>query len=292
LTVSPLASRSSIVAAALLFSTGGAAIKASSLTSWQIASFRSAVAVLVVLCLMPRSRRGFGVRSFAVGAAYAATMVLFVTSTKLTTAANAIFLQYTAPAYVLLLEPWLLAERFRARDLVYLVVLGLGLSLFAVGGDASGTTAPNPALGNALALLSGVSWALTAIGLRWMTRAESADGGATAETAVVCGNLIAATACAPFALPVSSAAPIDWLVVLYLGVFQISAAYFFLTRGLRNLSALETSLALLLEPVLNPVWAWLVHGEDPGRFAVAGGAVILLATAVRTWNETRRARGG
>lgn len=290
--MSPLASRLSILTAALLFSTGGAAIKASSLSSWQLASFRSAVAVAVVLSLMPRSRRGFGLRSFAVGAAYAATMVLFVTANKLTTAANTIFLQYTSPAYVLLLEPWLLAERFRLRDVAFLAVLGFGLSLFLVGSDPAAATAPHPALGNALALLSGLSWALTAIGLRWMARVENPDGGgATAETAVVCGNLIAAICCAPFALPVVDAHPVDWLVVLYLGVFQVSGAYFFLTRGLRDLSALETSLALLLEPVLNPVWAWLVQGEDPGRYAVAGGAVILLATATRTWNETRRDRG-
>lgn len=274
----------------MLFSTGGAAIKASSLSGWQIASFRSAIAVGVVLALMPRSRRGFGARSFAVGAAYAATMVLFVTSNKLTTAANAIFLQYTSPAWVLLLEPWLLGERFRARDLGYLAILGAGLSLFLVGGDARAATAPHPALGNALALLSGVCWAFTAIGLRWMARVESPAGGATAETAVVCGNLIAALACAPLAFPLAAARPLDGLVVLYLGVFQISAAYFFLTRGLRSLSALETTLALLLEPVLNPLWAWLVHGEDPGRFALAGGAVILLATTIRTGYETRAAR--
>ncbi len=243
-----------------------------------------------MLAALPAARRGFGRRSLAVGTAYAATMVLFVTSTKLTTAANAIFLQYTSPAYVLLLEPWLLDERVRARDVAFLAVLACGLGLFVVGGDPHAATAPNPALGNALALLSGVSWALTAIGLRWMSRADRGAESTDAATAIVCGNLMAFLGCAPFAFPVASSAPIDWLVVAYLGVFQISGAYFFLTHGLRHVSALEASLLLLLEPVLNPVWAWLVHGEDPGGFAIAGGAVIVLATAVRTWNETRMAR--
>lgn len=113
---------------------------------------------------------------------------------------------------------------------------------------------------------------------------------ATATSAVACGNVIAGAACGAFALPVTQARTADWLLVGYLGVFRISGAYFFLTRGLRAVSALEASLLLLLEPVLSPVWAWLVHGEQPGPWSLAGGALILAASAIRTWDESRRSK--
>ena len=106
--------RLQLLAAAVLFSTGGAAIKATTLTAWQVASFRSGVAALAVLLLVPAARRGFSPKVFLVSIAYAATMVLFVASNKATTAANAIFLQSAAPLYVLLLAPWLWCWRERA----------------------------------------------------------------------------------------------------------------------------------------------------------------------------------
>jgi DME family drug/metabolite transporter len=283
---SELAARLDVLAAALLFSTGGAAIKACSLSSWQVASFRSAVACLVVLVILPESRRRWSGRTLAVGFAYAATMVLFVVANKLTTAANTIFLQYTAPLYLVLAGPLLLDEPLRARDLAFLAIAGGSLSLFFVDAPAASASAPQPLLGNALALLSGVSWAATALGLRWMARPES--GGAPVATAVACGNSIAFLAALPMALPVTAHTSRDIAMIAYLGVFQISGAYFFLTRGLRAVPVLEASLLLLLEPVLNPVWAWLVHGERPGPWSLAGGAILLAATTMKTWNDSRR----
>src|SRR3990172_9137079 len=96
-----------LLAAAVLFSTGGAAIKACTLSSWQIASFRSVIAAVALFLLLPDARRRWTWRAVAVGAAYAATLMLFVLGNKLTTAANTIFLQSTAPLYILLLGPWL-----------------------------------------------------------------------------------------------------------------------------------------------------------------------------------------
>ncbi len=276
-----LVARLEVLAAALLFSTGGAAIKACSLTSWQVAGSRSAIAFLAVLAILPRSRARWTGRSLSVGFAYAATMVLFVVANKLTTAANTIFLQYTSPLYLVLAGPLLLDEPVRPRDFVYLGVLGAGLGLFFVDTPASSQSAPQPALGNALALLSGAFWAATALGLRWMAR--PGGDGAPVETAVASGNLIAFLACLP-ALPPLHPSTSDAAIVLYLGIFQIAGAYYFLTRGLRVVPVLEASLLLLLEPVLNPVWAWLLHGERPGPWSLAGGAVILVATAVKSWN--------
>ena len=74
----------------------------------------------------------------------------------------------------------------------------------------------------------------------------------------------------------------EWATLIYLGVIQIAVAYIFLTRAIAELPALDVSLLLLLEPVLNPVWTWFIRGENPGRWALAGGAIILIATAART----------
>jgi drug/metabolite transporter (DMT)-like permease len=215
--------------------------------------------------------------------AYASTLILFVLANKLTTAASAIYLQATAPLYVLLLSPWLLHERIRPRDLAFMAALAVGLGLFFVGFDAVSATAPNPALGNVLSLVSGGTWALTIMGLRALGRGGESWGPAAAAW----GNVFAAAACLAVALPVVSSRPADWLLLGYLGVCQIGLAYFFLLRGLRRVRAFEASLLLFLEPVLNPIWAWLVHGEQPGTWSLAGGGVILLATLVKSWVDGR-----
>jgi drug/metabolite transporter, DME family len=277
--------RLQLLGAALLFSTGGAAIKATTLNSWQVAGFRSVIAAAAVFLLMPAARRGWTWHVLPVGVAYASTLVLFVTANKLTTSANAIFLQSTAPLYMLLFGPLLLKEAVRRRDLVFMVPVALGLGLFFVGSDAPSSTATNPALGNVLATTSGVTWALTLVGLRWL--GNRAGGEGSALPTVVAGNLIAFLACLPAALPVASATTGDWLGVTYLGVFQIGAAYVLLTAGIRHVPALEASVLLLLEPALNPVWAWLVHGETPGVWSIAGGALILGATLARTASDAR-----
>ena len=283
------ADRLRLVAAAALFSTGGAAIKATALTSWQVASFRSAVAAVAVALLVPAARRGWGWRVLLVSLVYAATMILFVLANKTTTAANAIFLQSAAPLYVLVLAPLLLHERPARSDLATMAVIAVGLALVLRGVPPAAATAPDPALGNLLATASGVSWALTMIGLRWIGAREAAgSGGGSALATVVGGNALACLLCLPLALPVASAAPIDWAVVGYLGVFQIGLAYLFLARGIAGVPALEASMILLVEPALNPIWAWLVHGERPGVLPIVGGTLILSATVVRTATIGRR----
>ena len=284
---SPLRNRLLLVAAAILFSTGGAAIKAASFTGWQVASFRSAVAAAALLLVVPEARRGWSWRIAPVGAAYAATLILFVLATRLTTAANAIFLQSTAPLYLLLLGPWLLREPIRRSDIVYILAIAAGMSLFALGAERAVATAPNPHAGNVRALASGLTWALTLAGLRWLSRRKAGSAGMAAVTA---GNIMAFLAALPMALPVTSAGPSGVAVILYLGIFQIGLAYWCLTRAVRHVTAFEATTMLLLEPVLNPVWAWLIHGERPGAWPLAGGAVILSATLMNTWRQSRPAR--
>jgi drug/metabolite transporter (DMT)-like permease len=274
-----------MLAAAVLFSTGGMAIKACALSGWQVACFRSGLGALTLLVLIPGARRSWSPRTLLVGVAYAATLCLYVLSNKLTTASNTIFLQSTAPLYLLLVSPLLLKEPIRGRELLFLAAMALGLSLFFWGREAPQTTAPDPALGNVLAAVSGLTWALTVAGLRWLARTEGRVGGSPAGAAAgaaVAGNLLVCLVCLPLALPVEGAATADWLWVGYLGVVQIGLAYVFMTKSVRRVPALEGALLLLLEPVLNTLWAWLAHGEVPGTWSRLGAATILAATLVHT----------
>ena len=273
-------SRLQLLGSAVLFSTGGAAIKLCALTGWQVVSFRAAIAALTVLVLLPEARRRWSGPALLVGVLYAATAVLFVTSNKLTTAANTIFLQSTSPLYIALLSPWLLRERVRGRDLLFMASLAVGLVLIFLGTEAPVATAPDPARGNVLAAFAGLNCGLMLLGLRWLER----EATGSAATAVVVGNTTACLAMLPWALPVHLRA-VDALIVVYLGVFQIGVGYLLLLWALRKVGALEATLLLFIEPVLSPIWSWLVHGERPGSWSLAGGVVILAATAVKTWSD-------
>jgi drug/metabolite transporter (DMT)-like permease len=271
----------------VLFSTGGAAIKATTLTGWQVACARSGTAAAALTLLVREARRGWHWRIWPVGLAYAATLTLFVLANKLTTAANAVFLQATAPLYLLLVGPLLLKERIRPSDLRLMAPVLAGLLLFFVGRERAVATAPDPAAGNVLAAFSGVGFAFIVAGLRWLGR--SATGGASSMPAVVAGNLLVFVICLPMALPVARFTTTDLAVIAYLGVVQIGLAYVCMTRAMPHVPALEASLVMLVEPALNPVWAWLVHDERPSGWAPAGGALILGATALNTWWQSRRA---
>jgi drug/metabolite transporter (DMT)-like permease len=285
---SPVRNRLLLVATAVLFSTGGVAIKAAALTGWQIASFRSGVAAAALLLLLPEARRGWAWRMVPVSAAYAATLVAFVLANRLTTAANAIFLQSTAPLYVLLLAPWLLGEKVRRSDAAYIVAIVGGLALFFVAREPAVRTAPSPREGDLLALGSGVFYAFMLLGLRWLGRGRPSGDSGLATVAL--GNILAFLAALPMALGARAAVPAagaaDVAVILYLGVAQIGLSYYCLTRAIRHVTAFEATAILLIEPALNPVWVWLVHGEKPGVWALCGGGLILFATLLNTWRQT------
>jgi drug/metabolite transporter (DMT)-like permease len=232
-----------------------------------------------MLAILPGARRGITREVIPAALAYAATLVLFVVATKLTTSGAAIFLQSTAPLWVVALSALLLQEPIDRRDAPYLIAAALGLLLVFVGSQDVVATAPAPQLGNACAVASGLTFALLLIAFRRLSRADPARDRSLA--AAVVGNVLACALCLPFALPVAHATAIDVFAILYLGTMQVGLAYFFLSRGLRVLPALEVSLLLLLEPVLNPFWTWLFLGERPTLLALAGGAVLLGVLATR-----------
>ncbi|HMV69125.1 MAG TPA: EamA family transporter [Myxococcota bacterium] len=266
--------RLQVLAAAALFSTGGAAIKACSLDSAAVAGGRSAIAALVLAAALPGALRRIDRRVAGVAVAYAATLVLFVFANKLTTAVHAILLQSTSPLYIAGLSTWLLAEPPTRRDLASLAVIALGMGLLLSSGEAPTALAANPTLGNLLGASSGLAWALTVMGLRALSQ-RSPDAAASAA---IVGNVLAAALTLPMA-PREAPGLTDALVLGWLGVFQVGLAYYLLTRALPRVPALGAALLLFLEPVLSGVWAWLVHGELPAPLGVAGSAVILAGLA-------------
>jgi len=261
-----------VAGAAVLWSTGGLFIKLAPMPALAVACGRSLIAGLFYLALLRPNLRA---ARWTTAAAYAACIITFVSATKLTTAANAIFLQYTGPAYVLVLSPFLLDEPFRPIDGACVVLSLAGMSLFFVGQIETGQV-----LGNLLAIASGVFFALAIV----MLRREAKSGSGDALPSTTLGNLIAAAVTLPWAL---KAAP-EMLslkgggVLLYLGIVQLGLAYFLFVRGVRRVPAAEASLISMLEPVLNPVWVLIGFGERPGPWAIAGGAIVIAAVVIRT----------
>jgi drug/metabolite transporter (DMT)-like permease len=161
----------------------------------------------------------------------------------------------------------------------------VGIAMFFAGAETASATAPNPQLGNILGAASGLTYALMLAGLRWLARGSGANAGIAT---VALGNILACLCALPQALPVEAAAPGDLAVLAYLGTIQIGLAYVLLTRAIRYVPAFESTTLLITEPAMNPLWTWLVHGERPAAWSLAGGALILAATVVHTIRENRR----
>ena len=270
-----------VLAAALLWSTGGLFIKATPLDAYELSFGRSLLAAVTVVLLT--RREGFRVNGLTLVSSvlYAALLLLFVVANKLTTAANAIFLQYTAPVYVMLLEPWLFRERFRRADVFVVVACVGGMSLFFVG-----QLRPQDVTGNLTALASGFCFALFLLSLRHPKASQ-----VNRASSVIYGNLLLCLFTLPsFAAAVGALTTKDVLVVVYLGVVQIGLAYTLFTLGMaRGVRSLDAGVVGYIEPMLNPIWVFLFLGERPSQWAIAGGVIIIAAVFVHTVMLARRA---
>lgn len=258
-----------VLGAALLWSTGGIGVKALSDAPLKVAFFRSFfAAVALLLLLRPRLPRWTPAFAAAL-VCYAACLTTFVVATKWTTAANAIFLQYSGVVWVLLLSPVVLREPFRKRDAVAIAFALAGMTLFFVGKFHAGGA------GDGMAILSGVLFAGLVLALR-----SERDAGA--EAAVTYGNVLACAAILPFVAHDLSLSPRSAAILVFLGFVQIAGAYVLFVRGLRLITATQASLFGMLEPIANPVWVFLFLGERPGLPALAGGAIVLAAIGWRS----------
>ncbi len=263
-----------VLAAALLWSTGSLFIKSTPLGALELSFGRSLLAALTVAVLTRREGFRLNFMTLVAAVLYAALLVLFVFANKLTTAANAIFLQYTAPVYVLILEPLVFKERFRRADLFVVAACVCGMSLFFVG-----RLRPEDVAGNLTALASGLCFALFLLLLRHQRGGES-----NRASSVIYGNLIICLVTLPaFARVAGTLTTKDVLIVSYLGVFQIGLAYTLFTLGIaRGVRSLDAGVVGYIEPMLNPIWVFLFLGERPSKWAVVGGSIIIAAVLAHT----------
>ena len=259
-----------IVVAALLWSTGGIGIKGVADSALKVTFYRSVFAAITLFLVFPRHVRVRPTPAF-LGAilSYGACLTFFVVATKLTTAANAIFLQYAGVVWVLILSPVVLHEKMQRRDVIAIVVAMTGMALFFVGKfEARGMS------GNAMALVSSVFFATMILALRREHEKSRA--------AVMWGNVVLAIALFPFVAHDLALTTRSLLALLFLGVFQIGIAYAFFVKGLQHVTATQASLTGMLEPVANPIWVLLFLGERPSVYAIAGGIIVLMAIGWHT----------
>ncbi len=264
-----------LLMAAILWSTGGFFIKWVSWNPAAISGARSAIAALVIaIAFRHNLKLTFSPIQLTGAVAYALTVTLFVVANKMTTAANAILLQYTAPVPVALLSVWLLKERITSRDCVTIIAVLAGMVLFFFE-----QMSPGNLVGNLCALFTSFTFALFIVLLRKQRDASPAGS-------VFLGNVLTALIGLPFmfeAVPDIS----GLLGLLYLGVFQLGTAYVLYTLAIPHVTAMEAILITLIEPILNPIWVFLLMGETPAWTSLVGGVVILSAV---TWRHATGVR--
>lgn len=265
-----------LVIAAFCWSLGGLLIKAVAWPPLAVAGGRGLIAALFLVATNRGLRFHFS-RAQLIGAvAYAACTITFVTATKLTTAANAILLQYTAPVWIALFGACLIGERATRADwLTIAAVLG-GMTLFFA--DGLELTA---VLGNSIAILSGVFFAAMTLALR-------SQKDSSAVESIILGNLLAFAIGLPWIVSAPSLPISGWAALVVLGVVQLGVSYWLYARAIKHVIALEAALIPVIEPILNPVWVLLMLGEKPAPFALLGGAIVLGAV---TWRAIGSIRG-
>jgi drug/metabolite transporter (DMT)-like permease len=258
-----------LTACALLWSTGGLLIKIVDWNPFAIAGVRSLIGGLLILAVLRRPRFSWSLPQVAGGVSYAACMILFIAANKLTTAANAILLQYTAPLYAVVLGWIFLRERATLLDSVTMVVVLGAMVLFFLDKLGVGGVA-----GNLLAVASGIFFAATMVALRRQ------KDGSPLESLLLSHGITFVVSIPFFWGP--SPSLVSWAGLAFLGVFQIGIPSFLLTYGVKRVTALQTLLTSVLEPIFNPIWVFLAIGEVPGPRALVGGALIIVAVTVRS----------
>jgi drug/metabolite transporter (DMT)-like permease len=258
------------MAAALIWSSAGVLVKLLHQDAFTILCYRSLYAGLIFLAVFRKEALHFDRRAFLISFFYAPLLICFVTSTKLTTAANAIFLQYLAPAIVLVAEPKLLGLKMKRYNIITVFVCLFGMSFFHF--EQRGTE--HHWIGDGLAAMSGLFLAGLVLALRFSTRQEQVSG-------ILLGNIWVVLITLPWFIKSTPPTNEEHLMLAFLGFIQIGVGYLLFTYGQRRIPALESSLISMLEPILNPVWVIIWYGEKPSAWSIAGGTIILMALAAR-----------
>ena len=259
-----------VFTAALLWSSGGLFIKLISFSAMQLSFFRCSIAAIAFALIYKKRILLINKLSLINSIIYAVVLITFVIATKTTTAANAIFLQATAPIYILIFEPLINKTRYDRINIITVSVCVFGMLLFFIG-----KIDPGHLEGNLVALISGITFAGLFLGMKKNDQQYQ-------QSSIFWGNILVALICVPFLTSLERISFSDMWMVTFLGVFQIAFAYAFFASGLKRIFAVEASIISMIEPVLNPVWVFIGYGEMPTLTAIIGGLIILGAIIIRS----------
>lgn len=264
------------ICAAVVWSTGGLLIKLITLDAFTILFYRSLYAGLFFLMVFRKDAIKIDRRVILTSLCYAPLLICFVIATKLTTAANAIFLQYISPAIVLVLEPRIMKTKMQPYNFITVIICVVGLSFFLLEQKDG-----HHWLGDGIALLSGVFYALMILSLKVSNKVQQMSG-------ITLGNALVLLVTLPLFLKSAPPSVDEHLMLVFLGVIQIGLGYVLFTYGQRRIPAIESSLIAMLEPILNPVWVMIGYHEFPSMWSLTGGLIILFALAGRMYYLYKR----
>lgn len=269
---------------AFLWSSSGLFIKVLTLDAFQISFFRSGIAAITILIIsFARNKKPkfeWDIISNLCAISYAAILIFFVLATKMTTAANAIFLQFTAPIYLLFLEPLFLKTKFKTRDFITILFCIAGMVLFFFGKLDIGSI-----YGNLLAILSGISFAFFSLFLKWKKQLHNSTN--TINNLIV-GNFLVTIICLPLVFDKMALSGTEFLILLYMGAIQIGVSYMIFNEGIKYISATESMIIAMLEAIFNPIWVFMGIGEQPSVYALIGGGIIFTAILAHNIRSPRK----
>lgn len=258
-----------IILGAALLSTGGVLLKFVDMNPLAIASARGFFSTAIVWAYLKKPDFTLTKPKIIGSISYAGMITGFIIANKLTTAANAIVLQFTAPIWVAILSFFILKEKIKLYDILSIILVSGGMVLFFMDDVSSGNQ-----LGNIVAILSGLALAGSTIAMKFQ------EEGSTVEITLM-GHMITTVVCLPFLFQANFTLQ-NFLVIAILGIFQLGIAYILIAVAIKYLTALEAILIMFLEPILNPIWVFIAVGERPSIYALAGGVIVILTVAMRS----------
>jgi drug/metabolite transporter (DMT)-like permease len=266
-----------IVLAAIFWSTGGVFVKLLPQDAYTILAYRSLLAAAVFFLFFRKNVFQMNGRAWLNALFYCLLVLSFVVSTKLTTAANSILLQYTGTIYVLIAEPFFFKIKMQRVNVLTIIACAIGMVILVSGDLGSGNM-----LGNFIAFLSGFLMAALFIGQRL-------NGPERQPAAIFWGNVMMVGIGMPWLLQSPLPTLPEAAMLCWLGIFQLGLGFVLFTYGLKRVLAIEGALLAMLEPILNPVWVLIFYGEKPSKAAVIGGLVIIFALTARIfWLEKQK----
>ena len=266
-----------LILCSILWSSGGILIKLVNWDPFAIAGMRSLIGCLTMLVFIRKPKFTFSLNQIMAAICYSATMILFILANKMTTAANAVLLQYTEPVFIVILGRWLLTDE-KTTPIDWLSIAGIlvGMVLFFLDDLSFSANA-----GNILAVISGLTFALTAIFMRRQKSVRSSDS-------FMLAHILTFAISIPFIVRSGPPSTTGMIGLALLGVFQMGIPSILYGFGMAGVSAISAAILTMLEPALNPVWVALFVGEIPSSRAILGGCIILACVTLRTVLKARK----